>query len=443
MVTQTMQDIIGHEPFHWRGDRAGIEEFNQTFTNLQAAATNLTTAEMSEFKTFLASITFPPNRFRNFDNTLSTNLPLPGHRASGLGQLPAGTQLPDGNARRGFDLFSDNQATFGNLCMECHRPPAGLGEDQVVPGELKDPIIAVGPHGEHHVETIGLPRNRDFAFKIVQLRNLPDKIGMDTTGTNSRAGFGFSFAGRVDTLSRFLAEGFNRADDQDIADLIALLLSFAGSDFSINGSRFALGLPSQDAPAALGKQLTVTNSDVPPLLSQILSVAATRSGHVELIASGQANGVSRGWLYSRVDRRFQSDRQNEILSVGQLMSLASPKNELTFMLVPGGSGKRLSIDTDEDGFFNGDELDGGSDPANPYSIPLRALARIDPASHELRISWNSVTGQTYRVQFTTNLTSRNWADFASSKVADGPESFVTDAVPPDTQRFYRIEVLQP
>src|SRR5206468_5186367 len=34
MVTQTLQDIIGHEPFHWRGDRPHLESFNVTFTNL-------------------------------------------------------------------------------------------------------------------------------------------------------------------------------------------------------------------------------------------------------------------------------------------------------------------------------------------------------------------------------------------------------------------------
>src|SRR5581483_5463104 len=25
MTTQTLQDIVGHEPFHWRGDRFGLE----------------------------------------------------------------------------------------------------------------------------------------------------------------------------------------------------------------------------------------------------------------------------------------------------------------------------------------------------------------------------------------------------------------------------------
>src|SRR6266511_4347698 len=75
MMTQTLQDIIGHEPFHWRGDRDGLEEFNATFTNLQSAASALTTNEMQELEDFLATISFPPNPHRQFNNSLSTNLP--------------------------------------------------------------------------------------------------------------------------------------------------------------------------------------------------------------------------------------------------------------------------------------------------------------------------------------------------------------------------------
>ena len=64
MLTQTLQDIIGHEPFHWRGDRPDIESFNATFTNLQGTATGLTPSEMHELREFLASIRFPPNPCR-------------------------------------------------------------------------------------------------------------------------------------------------------------------------------------------------------------------------------------------------------------------------------------------------------------------------------------------------------------------------------------------
>ena len=48
MLTQTLQDIIGKEPLHWRGDRDGIEEFNQTFTSLQGRPDLLTAEEIQK-----------------------------------------------------------------------------------------------------------------------------------------------------------------------------------------------------------------------------------------------------------------------------------------------------------------------------------------------------------------------------------------------------------
>ena len=43
--------------------------------------------------------------------------------------------------------------------------------------------------------------------------------------------------------------------------------------------------------------------------------------------------------------------------------------ERTYTCVPPGSGVRVGIDRDEDGFFDRDEIDGGSDPADPGSTP--------------------------------------------------------------------------
>ena len=130
MLTQTMQDIIGKEPLHWRGDRDGLEEFNDAFIGLQGDDTDLTPQEMQEFEDFLASIHFPPNPFRNFDNTLPTNLPLPGQFTSGeFG--PAGQPLPDGDATSGLSLYlSPNLLDAGILdCSTCHTLPTGLGTD--------------------------------------------------------------------------------------------------------------------------------------------------------------------------------------------------------------------------------------------------------------------------------------------------------------------------
>ena len=82
-TSQTIQDIIGKEPLHWRGDRAKIEEFNPAFMSLQGDDEMLTAQEMQEYKDFLATITFPPNPYRNADNTLPSSLPLTGHFTTG------------------------------------------------------------------------------------------------------------------------------------------------------------------------------------------------------------------------------------------------------------------------------------------------------------------------------------------------------------------------
>jgi DNA-binding beta-propeller fold protein YncE len=93
MTTQTLQDNIGLEPLHWRGDRTGIEDFNPAFQNLQGDDVQLTPGEMADFKAFLATIFYPPNPYRNFDNTLPTNLPCP------VTSRPAASDPPDSRCR--------------------------------------------------------------------------------------------------------------------------------------------------------------------------------------------------------------------------------------------------------------------------------------------------------------------------------------------------------
>src|SRR5262249_51198276 len=44
-------------------------------------------------------------------------------------------------------------------------------------------------------------------------------------------------------------------------------------------------------------------------------------------------------------------------------------SELTVTGVPAGSGRRLGIDQDRDGYPDGDELDAGSNPGDPLSTP--------------------------------------------------------------------------
>lgn len=367
MVTLTLQDIIGHEPFHWRGDRAGIETFDSTFTNLQGSATGLATNEMQDFKKFLATIRFAPNPYRQFDNSLSTNLPLPGQFALGRDALPAGAPLPNGNAAAGQLAFRTNTS---NGCIPCHTLPAGLGTDMHFNGVQWSPI-ALGTNAAHHIASIELERSSGLPFKIPSLRNLFDKVGMDLTSGGTRAGFGFSHDGSVDSIVRFAQDAFSVTNDQTIADLTAFLLSLTGSDLtpgSLTDVDRSPGVASLDTPAAVGRQITISNNAAVPLIDAMIALAGASTSRVDLVVKGFKGGLPRGWLFDTNSGNFLSDRQAEVYSPDALRALAAPGTEQTYTLVPRGTGRRIGIDRDADGYLDRDELDYGSDPADPLSL---------------------------------------------------------------------------
>jgi YVTN family beta-propeller protein len=432
-VTITLQDIIGHEPFHWRGDRRSLQEFNQTFTNLQAAAAALTTNELKEFKDFLATIYFPPNPFRNFDNTLSTNLPIPGHRSIGRGLLPAGAQLPNGNAFIGMTNVAHQLKEGG--CFGCHSFPSGLA--------LNVSTLPDGPDGEHHLTLNGNGRLGGIVLKGAQLRGLFEKTGLDFDSTSSRAGFGFTHHGNADTLTRFLQNPFPNitGKDQEAADFIAFLISFSGSD--LPASQRPEGPPSQDVPTAVGKQVTIDGSAPIPRIDEMLALANSPTSRVELVVRGAKEGLPRGWLYMPSVARFQSDRLTETISPQDLRAFAAVGNELTYTMVPEGTGRRIGLDRDRDGFFDRDESDFGSDPADPASVPVRTYATISIHSNVATVSWNSVSGKIYQVQFKNQLGPNTWSNLQPSITASNLTTVATDATISNLlQRFYRIQIVK-
>jgi hypothetical protein len=381
MTTLTLQDIISHEPFHWRGDRNGIEQFSGTFTNLQGAVATLTTNEMEDLKDFLATVRFAPNPFRQFDNSLSTNLPLPGLLAFGRGSLPAGSPLPHGNAQAGQTTFRGIVAP--NDCIVCHTLPAGLGTDLHFNG-LQWQQVPLGTNSAHHIALIELERSAGLPFKVPSLRNLFDKFGMDLAHTNSRAGFGFFHDGGVDTLVRFIQDAFSITNDQSTADLTAFLLSFTGSDLipaSVTDPNRSPGVPSLDTPASVGRQITISNSAHVPLLDSMVALANSSTSRVDLIAKGFKGGLARGWFFDRTSGNFQSDRQAEVYSPDALRALATVGSEQTYTVVPRGTGKRIGIDEDGDGYLDRDELDFGSDPRNPLSLATNTPPVLGPVTN--------------------------------------------------------------
>jgi hypothetical protein len=369
MVTQTLQDIVGKEPFHWRGDRDGIEEFNQAFRNLLGDDAVLTAAEMAEFEDFLSTIRFPPNPLREFDNTLPSNVPLEGHFTPGR-FAPAGQPMPDGDARRGLGLYRTanlDGGVPGFQCVTCHTLPAGVGPDIALQGVVLVPVPP-GPNGERHHALVSVDGGTNVSMKVPQLRNLAEKVGFDMTQGSNRAGFGFIHDGSVDSLARFVAEPiFNVQSDQDIADVVAFLLAFSGSDLPTGSPGVLSELPgpaSKDTHAAVGAQATLPGGGGDRARLDAMLVLA-RAGAVDLVA----HGGGRGWWFDRDGDRFQSDRNGEALSAGALRALALPGNEITWTVVPAGTGRRLGVDRDNDGFGDATERDRGTDPADASDFP--------------------------------------------------------------------------
>ena len=432
MMTQTLQDIIGHEPFHWRGDRSHIGEFNQTFTNLLAAPTALAADELRELGDFLGTVRLPPNPFRTLENGLSTNVPLPGHRSL------TGAPLPNGDAKAGYLNFR----TTGS-CISCHTTPTGLGID-FTNNAAGSTVPFIGTNGENHVALVqrlegGLPA------KTAQFRNMLDKVGMDGASTQSRAGFGFGHDGGSDTLVRFvIAEGrFTNRTDQFVANFVAFLLSVSGSDLppATNSGSLRPGPASQDVPAGVGRQITLDSPVRGPLLDAMLKLADSPTSRVDLIAKGSQGGSARGWFYDRSAGVFQSDRRNETLPAEALIDLAGAGSEITFTLVSRGTGQRLGIDRDSDGMYDGDELDAGTNPADPQSsLRIESIILGGPSNGELLLSFTAVSNHTYSVQFRDRFDSGPWSRWVDV-VAYPSNRFVTltNSLPADAEsRAYRL-----
>ncbi len=375
MTTQTLQDIIGKEPHHWRGDRDGLEEFAEAFHGLLGDDKALAGGQMRRFERFLATIHFPPNPFRRLDNRLPARLELDGHYRSGrFGR--EGEPMPAGDPRRGLELFVTKgfEGEIGGIgiitCAFCHALPTGQGTPARRDG-LSFVSIPRGRKGETHQALIGEDASEQLGFKIPHLRNAYDKVGMEYGRKRSRAGFGFFHDGTVDSLTRFVsAEVFAVESDQEVADLVALLLAFSGSDLGTGAPAGGLlpqppGTDSRDAHAAVGRQATLAGSggEGRELVEQLIALAAT--GAVDLVVKGRVDGSERGWLYERRDDAFRPDQASApALPLDALLELAAPGSELTFTAVPTGSGERIGLDKDRDKLLDYDEV-RDLDPETP------------------------------------------------------------------------------
>lgn len=320
MITQTLQGIVGNGAMHWRGDRENVAAFNETFHTLQGADAAPDATSMSKLEAFIASVVYGPNPNLNIDNSMAASL---------------NTSGGSGSPSNGLTIYTTrNVIGPTTTCVACHALPTGTDK------RIDDPA--------------GL---QPQALKIAQLRGLWERGGWSRTSATNTKLFGFNHSGEFDTLNALLSVGFNfggtNTAPQFKRDVEAFLLSFAS-----------------DTHAGVGQQVTFfgsnnTNGVAVARLNSFVTIAS--QGGVGLVAKGRVGGIDRGYYYNA--GVMSSDRASENLTVTQLRTLASNGGEITFMLVPAGTQRRIGVDRDADGFLDRDEIDFGSDPADATSVP--------------------------------------------------------------------------
>lgn len=336
MTTQTLRGMSTHGSMHWRGDRTGgndpggsvfdedaaFKKFNPAFVGLVGRDAELTPAQMQSFTDFILTVQLPPNPIRALDNSLTAA------------------------EQAGRNLFFGRVTDTVFNCDGCH--------------------VLNPAQGFFGTDGFGTFENETQAFKVAHMRNLYQKIGMFgmspvNTGIGGAfphmgdqiRGFGFLHDGSVDTVFRFLSAGVFSVNNTERANLEAFSLAF-DTDF---------------API-VGQQITLSDSSDFSVDGRIdLMIARDDAGECEVVVKGTIGGEDRGAV-RLPGGNFQMDRQAEIHSDAALRAFANTAGqELTYTCVPPGSGTRIGVDRDEDGFFDRDELDAGADPSDPGDTP--------------------------------------------------------------------------
>ena len=180
-------------------------------------------------------------------------------------------------------------------------------------------------------------------------------------------GFGFLHDGSVDTPFRFV----NASRVQRVAlqsDRVSV--GAAGDPLRRQVESFLFAFDSNLDPL-VGQQITRTSTNGAQVGARIdLLVARAAEGACELVAKGVVNGeaCADGCCKARPSRAtVPTSRRCRTPPCDS--SRLHPVRPSRTSVSPRGQSQRGGLDRDDDGFYDRDELDAGTDPADPASSP--------------------------------------------------------------------------
>lgn len=314
MTTQTLRGMQGAAPFHWRGDKARLQDFNPTFANLMGGS-QVVAEDMDKLVAYLETLRHHPNPNRNLDRTLPTS-------------------FGPGNPVSGRTMFNDHLKSH---CITCHTLPTGSDNNI----DLMQEVGSTQP------------------VKTPQLRTTYQRAFFDRrSGATTVTGFGLLHDGSAGGTSLPIVHPYvldNLSTQQEFNDVTAFVLCF----------------DTGTAPT-VGYSTTVTsaNSGDSQVLSDIaLLEARAVAMDCDLVVRGRIGGVTRAFLFNTTTQGYRPDRAAEAsLTRANLLAGLGAGDAITFMGVLPGDGARLGGDTDLDTVLDGDDSNNRSYDGAPRII---------------------------------------------------------------------------
>lgn len=300
MTTQTLRGMQAGAPFHWRGDKPGIEDFNSTFPNLMGGEL-IDEDDMEALKAYLMTLRHHPNPNRNLDRSLPSSFG---------GRSPV----------EGLALYRSHGKGH---CMDCHTLPTGSDNnlDLMAESGLSQPV------------------------KTPPLRTIYQRLFFDPRpGAESLSGFGLLHDGTGFEMPIGHPYPLADLDLDELRDVAAFMMCFdTGVGLMVGHTQWVD--ETNRAQTAVTSKLT---------LMEARTNAATPD--CDLVVRGKWGGQTRRWLFDRATQKYRSDRAAEAAkNRADLLAGLGAGDGLSFMGVLPGQGARLGGDEDGDGVLDGDD----------------------------------------------------------------------------------------
>ena len=382
MITQTLRGMQAGAPFHWRGDRAALQNFNPTFDKLMGGA-QLATADIDAMATYLLSLKHHPNPNLQRD-----------------GSLPS--TFNGGDVIRGKDLFENHN----NHCITCHALPPGVTANPELP-PLPDPSNNIDLNGP--VGSSQPVKNPSLATVYQRLMFNPNPGGTTISGFGLlHDGLGAGTQAALPTVHPYSLDELTTV--ADLNDVTAFVLCFnTGTAPSVGMSRTISAANASDANA---------------LADLNFLEAQTTASFSELVVKGLVGGRPASFRFDKATQLYLPDTTGLApLSRAALLAELGADDRLTFFGAPLGQGERFGADRDGNGVLDRDE-------------PLPHLSIAPAGSSQIRLQWqNPAPG--WLLQYSSTL-GGPWLPMTRSLIRSGPAQWLDEDSSGQPSGFYRL-----